>query len=259
MKCERCQKDCPNEMLGSIQDNQGNSHIICRNCYMQINQQNAPNPPQATSPTTNYQPNQSMPTKPCKNCGNAIHKKAVICPKCGAKQKKPFYKTVWFWIIIVLVIIISLGFGTSETPENHESSQNVSSTSVSDDTTTHSNETETTMTTTTPSVEYMSITVDDLENALDENAALAKETYCNKNLAIRGKLHVIDSDLKYISITSLTQEYDFIGVQCYIKNKEIEDVVKTLKKGEKIIVKGEITSVGEVLGYFLDIDEIEIE
>lgn len=44
----------------------------------------------------------------CKSCGKEIAKSAKTCPHCGAKNKKPFYKAVWFWIIILTVVILSL-------------------------------------------------------------------------------------------------------------------------------------------------------
>lgn len=42
----------------------------------------------------------------CRNCNNPISAKAKICPSCGAKNKKPFYKKVWF---IILAIIVAIG------------------------------------------------------------------------------------------------------------------------------------------------------
>lgn len=39
----------------------------------------------------------------CKTCGNSIATSATICPHCGAKNKKPIYKRVWFWGLIILV------------------------------------------------------------------------------------------------------------------------------------------------------------
>ena len=41
----------------------------------------------------------------CKKCGNEIDKKAVICPNCGCKVKKPIHKEWWFWVVIVILII----------------------------------------------------------------------------------------------------------------------------------------------------------
>ena len=49
----------------------------------------------------------------CKNCGNEVNKKAVICPNCGCKIKKPIFKKWWFWVIIVILVIL-IGFPSGE-------------------------------------------------------------------------------------------------------------------------------------------------
>ncbi len=41
----------------------------------------------------------------CRNCNTAIEKKAKICPSCGAKNRKPFYKKMWFFIVAIIVVI----------------------------------------------------------------------------------------------------------------------------------------------------------
>ena len=41
--------------------------------------------------------------KKCKTCGQEIARKAKICPHCGAKNKKPFYKRVFFWLILLIL------------------------------------------------------------------------------------------------------------------------------------------------------------
>ncbi len=105
-------------------------------------------------------------------------------------------------------------------------------------------------------IEYTAVDIDTMEEALKNNAAAAKDTYVDKYFEITGKLSTIDSDLKYISLRSLTNDFDLTGVQCYIKNDEQKEIVKTLSKGDTIRIKGKITKVGEVLGYSLDIAEI---
>ena len=35
--------------------------------------------------------------KKCDTCGAEIAESAKRCPACGAKNKKPIYKRVWFW------------------------------------------------------------------------------------------------------------------------------------------------------------------
>ncbi len=57
----------------------------------------------------------------CKKCGNEVDKKAVICPNCGCKIKKPIYKKWWFWLIIVIVLMAlggALGSEDSITSDN---------------------------------------------------------------------------------------------------------------------------------------------
>ena len=105
-------------------------------------------------------------------------------------------------------------------------------------------------------IEYITLTVDDLEQALEDNAAAAKDTYNNKYVEFTGKLSVIDSDLKYISVESSTKEFDLIGIHCTIKTNEQKEIVKSLTKDEEITIKGKVTDVGEVLGYYVDIVEI---
>jgi len=54
----------------------------------------------------------------CKNCGQEIAKKAVVCPSCGCKIKKPIYKKWWFWVLIVIIAIaIGGGIGSSNTKD----------------------------------------------------------------------------------------------------------------------------------------------
>lgn len=152
-------------------------------------------------------------------------------------EKKPIYKKVWFWAVIIVIIgAIATSGG------NNNNSQQVSSNL-------NNNQKQET-------VEYLAVDIDKLEEALENNAAAAKDTYNGKYLEITGRLGTIDSDLKYISLLSTTDEWDLIGVHCTIKNSEQREVIKKLSKGDTIIVKGRITDVGEVLGYYLDIDKV---
>lgn len=55
--------------------------------------------------------------KKCKSCGKEIASNAKICPGCGAKNKKPFYKAIWFWVIVVIVIFAIAGSGNDESSD----------------------------------------------------------------------------------------------------------------------------------------------
>ncbi len=171
--------------------------------------------------------------KHCKKCGAEVAKGAKHCTKCGAKQGFP----TWGIVLIVILLIAIIGGSAG----GNDSSKGKSGSKSSEN------------------IEYKQIDIDVLEDALEENAAAAKEEYNGKYFAITGRLGTIDSDLKYISLLSVSDKYDIVGVHCSIKNQETKDVVKSLKKDQTIVVKGKITDVGEVLGYYLDIDSIEVK
>ena len=66
----------------------------------------------------------------------------------------------------------------------------------------------------------------------------------------------IDSDGAYINIDT-SDEWDFTNIQCFIQNDDQLDKIKSMSKGDAIVIKGEVTDVGELLGYTIDIDSIE--
>ncbi|MDB8792709.1 DUF4352 domain-containing protein [Romboutsia sp. 1001216sp1] len=50
----------------------------------------------------------------CKSCSNEIASNAKACPKCGAKNSKPFYKKIWFWVLVVIIIAAIGGAGSNK-------------------------------------------------------------------------------------------------------------------------------------------------
>ena len=173
----------------------------------------------------------------CKNCGEEISNKAVVCPKCGVKNKKPFYKRVWFIllaIIVVIAVISSAGGDTEKAPV----SQNVESN-------------------TNAEIVYEEYTVAQMVKDLESNALKAENTYNDKYVKISGKLSNIDSDGSYISLSPANNEFTLYSVQCFVKNDEQLNKVMEMSIGDNVVLAGKITNVGELLGYSLDIDNIE--
>lgn len=61
----------------------------------------------------------------CKVCGNEMAKSAKMCPSCGAKNKKPFYKKWWIWaILIVIVVAVASSGNTNNSDVENDVKQN---------------------------------------------------------------------------------------------------------------------------------------
>lgn len=186
----------------------------------------------------------NIKTKRCKKCKELINKNAKICPHCRAKQGLPI------WLICIMVLVL---FGIIFTGNDDDiSDNNQNSESLQPPTSDNSSKTP-------ENINYIIVSKDDLDEALENNAAAAKDTYYKKYVEVTGKLGTIDSNLSYISLMSSTDEWDFNGIYCKIKNADQKNIVKTLSKNQEITIRGKITDVGEVLGYYLDITEIIIK
>lgn len=194
--------------------------------------------------------------KVCKHCHSEIPKKAKICPQCRKKQGG-IGKT----ILIVLVVLFLLGsFGGSE-EETKTTSETVANNSevVSKVETVENTSPETEEVTQEPEVVeivYTPCKVDEMMDILEENALKAEKTYQDQYLEITGRLSVIDSDGNYIALYPINNEWAFTGVQCFIQNDEQLEKILEMKKGDTVTVKGQIKSIGEVIGYTMDIDSI---
>lgn len=158
-------------------------------------------------------------------------------------SKKKGGKLKWVVLAVVAVGVIGAVGGNSD-----------SSTTSSSGT---SAKTESAKEVDTPApIEYTSVSVNDMMSQLDDNALGASDKYKGQYLEITGRLGNIDSSGKYISLYS-DDEYAIIGVQCQIKNDEQRSKVASMAKGDTVTLKGKCTTVGEVLGYSVDIEEIE--
>ena len=62
-------------------------------------------------------------TKHCKVCSKEIASNAKMCPGCGAKNSKPFYKRIWFWVI-TLIILIAIGSSNPEVEQQDNIGEN---------------------------------------------------------------------------------------------------------------------------------------
>lgn len=179
-------------------------------------------------------------TKKCKHCKMDIPKDAKICPHCRKKQKSGILK----WVVLILIIGVVIGAVAGEDKSTDSTTKQTEAT-ASDS---QKQESE--------SIEYTSVSVNDMMDALNNNAMGASDKYKGKYLEITGKLTNIDAAGKYIDLMA-DGDFEIIGVQCYIKNDDQKAKIASMSKGDTVTLKGKCTDVGEVLGYSLDIDEIE--
>lgn len=190
----------------------------------------------------------------CKACGSQIASSAKVCPNCGAKNKKPIYKRPWFIILAILVLLgicgAAMGGGGDDASQSSDGSDSAVTEEKAD------NAAKETDAEPEEKVTYESVTAEDMMASLEANAASAKDTYEDKYFSISGKLGNIDSDGAYFDVMP-DDEFAILGVQCYIQNDDQLSVIKGMSQGDAITVKGKVTDVGEVLGYSVQVDEIE--
>lgn len=200
--------------------------------------------------------------KKCVNCNNLIDDKAVICPTCGAAQKKKKKLPVWAIVLIVIFVIVvfgaAIGGDDKDSSENAKKTESVETNSANNETgndATDSNSENTEKP--EEEITYTPVSVTEMMDMLDNNALKAESTYQDAYVEITGRLNVIDSDGKYISLVPIDNEYAIIGVQCQIKNDEQKTRVMDMSIGDTVVLRGKITSIGEVMGYSLDIQSIQ--
>ena len=179
----------------------------------------------------------------CKNCGKEMDDKAVVCISCGhaagKNGKKKFYKKWWFWVLVILGIIIIAANGGGDAPKPDAPAQNAENGTAS-------------------AIQYEKLDLRVMLNDLKGNAFSAEEKYQGKYLEVSGEISNFDSDGAYISIKPVGADaWSFESMMCYIKNEEQKQVLLQKKVGDTVTVRGKIKSIGEVLGFSMDIDTIE--
>ena len=96
--------------------------------------------------------------------------------------------------------------------------------------------------------------------AAKRGAKIARRGWNGKGqyVELEGYLNVIDSNGKYIGVGAASTDYDYLfqNVTCYLKSDDQRQQVAAMKTNEPITVYGKITDVGEVLGFYLNIDSI---
>lgn len=184
-------------------------------------------------------------TKVCKHCQSEIPKKAKVCPQCRKKQGG-----IMKWILIVGIVLILISAMAGGGDDEKETVSSGGADVTAENQQNNAEEAE-------QVIEYTACTVAEMMDLLESNAMKAEDTYQDQYVEVTGRLANIDSDGKYISLYAADDEWAFTGVQCYLENDEQKAQVMEMSIGDIITLRGQITDVGEVLGYSLEIDSID--
>ena len=168
----------------------------------------------------------------CKTCGAEIAKNAKVCVACGAKNKQPKW-ILWAVIAVVLIVVIASAGGNDKPADVNNNQPQEEAV-----------------------IEYTAYTVSEMISDLEANALKAEKKYDNQYVEITGKLQTVDSDGSYISLRPADNPYSFVNAMCYIQNDTQLDKVLEMSTDDTVTLKGKVTAVGEVLGYSIDIIEI---
>ena len=179
----------------------------------------------------------------CTSCGAEIATSAKACPQCGAKVKRPITKKWWFWVLIVIVAAGIIGGASSGSGNGGDTKQPSGTEQPSN---------------TEQPISYTHYNVTELFDALSTNAMKAQSDFKGQYVEIEGYLSTIDSNGKYISVGAAPDDYTYVlqSVLCNIKNDTQKQQIMNINTDSPIVVRGKITSVGEVMGFALDMDSI---
>ena len=103
------------------------------------------------------------------------------------------------------------------------------------------------------SLDYETVSAGQLLDELEANAMNAKDTYKGKYVRVTGVVSNIDASGNYIDLNPEGVEYNFTPIQCYLNDDSVRDSVRKISNGDIVTLCGEVTDVGEVLGYSIDV------
>ena len=149
------------------------------------------------------------------------------------------HKKWWFWVLMALATIMTIAILGSSGDDSTPTNVNSDGSQVSQ------------------SQDYEKIELRQLLDDLDANALKAEKKYQNKYVEVVGKITNFDSDGSYISIEPVDADaWNFDTVMCKISNDNQRNFLMEKEVDDVVTIKGQITSIGEVLGYTIKIAEV---
>ncbi len=149
-------------------------------------------------------------------------------------------KIIWFMLLLTMVVTYgAFALGSSETTDTAQESQNIEESEPTE-------------------VTYETVDLDEMLEELKSNALKAETKYQSKTIEFTGEIASFDSDGSYITVEPIgAGVWNFETVVCNIKNKEQKTYLIEKNVGDTVTIRGKVKSIGEVLGYTVDIAEVE--
>lgn len=227
---------------------------------------NWPQPPAGWTPPKDWQPDPAWGPAPA---GHQLWVPATSDPAYGAQTygAQPAYgapvepkkkSRKWLWIIIGIVVVIALlsqcGGGDEEptastTPAASESASAPAESSVPAESVAPPATSEPAPPPPPPAA--IVTTSREMIDTLEGNALNAKNTYEGKTVTVSGVVGGIDASGDYFSLDPEPDAFILTGVQIYTSEDFLAQVA-TFTEGQPVTVTGEVTGVGEILGYSIE-------
>ena len=159
--------------------------------------------------------------KKCATCGADIASSAKACPKCGAKNKKPFYKNPLLLVVVLVIAVVAFnslryplsGCGTITVSKSTAPLESTGTTEYED--------------------ESIETTSKDILADYEKNSITTKETYLGQRATVKMKISSISQD----SIA------DYKGkIWVNLSSSSYNDL-KSLTKDDCVIVQGTISDI----------------
>jgi len=169
--------------------------------------------------------------------------------KAYAKATRPWYPQKRTWIIGVPVALVAIGALTSggnDSPPPPAAGQPAA---------TRPQAAAAAPAEAAPAVAPLVVTADEMLDALEGNALAASTTYKGKLVQVTGKVYNIDSSGDYFGVDGLDDQFTLTGLHMRIGAEHLPQV-QEFTVGQTVVVTGTVTSVGEVLGYAIDVATI---
>ena len=106
-------------------------------------------------------------------------------------------------------------------------------------------------------IQYEQVELQAMLDELDANAMRAAQKYQDKHIEVTGKIKSFDSDGKYITIEPCDAiKLNLDTVHCSIESDAQKTFLLEKSVGDVVTIRGKVYSIGEVLGYSMEIVEI---